>query len=888
MKSTILVLLAAAAAHAAEFSTGQAARLVIGQKTFTDANQGADQNLVGGVSGIAYASDMLFVVDANRIGAAPVNQRVLIFKNLGGSLPRPTDELQYDRVCPVCVGMADVVLGQKDFTSTSFAVTQTGMRAPTGVASDGRVIAVADTDNNRVLIWSRIPTSNGVPADVVIGQADFTHNSIPGGNIPNAKSMRGPQGVWIQNGKLFVADTQNHRVLIFNSIPTSNGAAADLVLGQKDLSSFVEPDLTKNSNDATPSRMSSPVSVTSDGVRLYVADLGHNRVLIWNSIPAANATAADVVVGQPDLTSALANNATKLCPSNGTDKDNKPTYPRFCEATMDFPRYALSDGRRLFVADGGNDRVLVFNQVPTQNGVAADAIIGELGGGINQASDSTDSMRTPMSLAWDGTNLYVTDAFNVRVMVYTPAERSVPYSGVRNAASLEIYAVGSVTFSGTIKEADTVTVTLNSTDYKYTVVKDDTFDKIITALVASINNSNSGKGDPNVLATPNHVVGAIIFTARAPGSDGNAVTLTTAVSTNAVITATTSGATLSGGQDAAKIAPGTLVSVLGGNLSDDTASAPPDAEALPTTLANTQVYFDGVRAPLTLVSPDKITAQVPFEFLDRSSISAYVRTLRKDGTITVTTPVAVTIVRQNPGVFADTGPDPRPAIVQHGSVNASGTVSVDGSIKAGDAGTVNIEDLSYKYTVVDGDTLATVRDHLIDLINQDPKVTAFAAGSFTRIRLRAKVPGPIGNGIKFSASNNDGGQLILTALTPQLCCANSGRVTPDNPAVPGETIIVYATGLGISEPLSDQQATGAKYRGAITDPQAFVSSLAGGKTANVLLASLQTGAVGVYEVHLELNSDLPTNPSTQLTIAQDVYVSNIVTIPIVNPNAKTQ
>jgi hypothetical protein len=39
----------------------------------------------------------------------------------------------------------------------------------------------------------------------------------------------------------------------------------------------------------------------------------------------------------------------------------------------------------------------------------------------------------------------------------------------------------------------------------------------------------------------------------------------------------------------------------------------------------------------------------------------------------------------------------------------------------------------------------------------------------------------------------------------------------------------------------------------------------------------------VYEVHLELNSDLPTNPFTQVWIAQDVYVSNIVTFPLVNP-----
>ena len=62
--------------------------------------------------------------------------------------------------------------------------------------------------------------------------------------------MRGPQGVWIQGGKLYVADTQDHRVLIYNSIPTSNGAAADLVLGQPNFTTFVEPDLTQAKSDA--------------------------------------------------------------------------------------------------------------------------------------------------------------------------------------------------------------------------------------------------------------------------------------------------------------------------------------------------------------------------------------------------------------------------------------------------------------------------------------------------------------------------------------------------------------------------------------------------------------------------------------------------------------
>ena len=41
--------------------------------------------------------------------------------------------------------------------------------------------------------------------------------------------------------------------------------------------------------------------------------------------------------------------------------------------------------------------------------------------------------------------------------------------------------------------------------------------------------------------------------------------------------------------------------------------------------------------------------------------------------------------------------------------------------------------------------------------------------------------------------------------------------------------------------------------------------------------------IGVFEVRLQLNSDIPTNPQTQLTIAQDIYISNIVTFPVVNP-----
>ena len=123
-----------------------------------------------------------------------------------------------------------------------------------------------------------------------------------------------------------------------------------------------------------------------------------------------------------------------------------------------------------------------------------------------------------------------------------------------------------------------------------------------------------------------------------------------------------------------------------------------------------------------------------------------------------------------------------------------------------------------------------------------------------------------------------------------MCCANfAGRlVTPDNPAVPGEILLVYATGLGLPVINANVQpliVTGQKYPagGPVTRPVNFVSSLAGGKTANVLSAGLLPGTTGVFQVVLQLNSSMPTDYLTQLYIAQDIYISNIVTIPVVSP-----
>ena len=903
MKRLLLFLLCAAPVVAADFTTGQAARAVIGQETFTSQDPNSSSVIVGGVSGLAYAANTLFVADSNFVGAAPSNHRVLLFQNLSSMLPNPTDELTYNRKCPVCVGQATVVLGQPDFNTTTenFAATPNALRLPTAVASDGVHLVVADTNHNRVLIWNRIPTINDAAADVVVGQPNFTSVTIPPNNTPTAASMRGPQGVWLQNGKLYVADTQNNRVLIFNHIPTSNGASADVVLGQPNLTTAVQPDLTQQKTDATASNLLTPVSVSSDGLRLFVTDLGYNRVLIWNSIPTANAAPADVAVGQPDFVSSLANNAFTtdsssvehpvLCTvSNGTDSNSNPTYPTSCNATLNFPRFALAAGNRLFVADGGNDRVLVFNQIPNQNGALADYIIGQIGGSINQASDAADSLRTPMSLAWDGINLYVSDAYNRRVTVYSIGENGIPYTGVRNAASLQIIATGQVTIGGTIKADDVVTITISGTDYTYKVLAPDSIASVVTAVTNAINSSNGGAGDPNALAMADTTTSQVLLFAKQEGTAGNSITYSAKVSTSAQITATAGGANLTGGGDAAKIAPGTVVSLQGTDLSFNNASADTTKPQLPTKLGGTEVYFNGIRAPLFYVSPTQVNAQIPWEVQDTTSINAYVRSERGDGLVVATTPVAVTIVTANPGIYAQPGTSPPVGVMLHGSSYAIGIVSVDGTANAGDVATVTIADRGYSYTVQSGDTLDSIRDNLIALINQDPQVTAKAAGVFDRIVLSARVEGPDGNSITFGASSASGAQVIMTAFGSQLCCANiaNAPVTADNPAIAGEVVIIYATGLGLPV-LTDANksfiTTGVPYPAGApeTAPQSSLSSIAGGRTADVLSATLKPGSVGLYEVVLHLNSGMSTDPLTSLTIAQDVYVSNVVRFPVLNP-----
>ncbi len=569
------------------FVNGQAARLVIGQPSFTRQAPISSRETIGGAGGITVVNNRLFIADGNELGSTPLNNRVLLYNDLSSFIPDLEDILSQpakgaapEEFCPVCVGLPDVVLGQPDFDDIGPGRSD-GFQNPTSVASDGTMLAVADTDNNRVLIWRTIPVANGTLPDVVVGQPDF-ETAFP---RTAADGMRGPQGVWIDSNRLFVADTQNGRVLIFSPVPTANGAGATTVLGQPDFETRPEPDLTQSNVEVTSSSMLDPVAVTVSNNRLFVTDLGFNRVMIFLTVPTSNTFPADVVVGQQDFESALANNSTVLCEPlppppesnvdidadqpaagcmvseqietscmDGTDNDCNglvdqvdpnccvatqetelscsdridndcdgtidfffdedcgPAFPARCEGTLSFPRYALSDGEKLFIADGGNDRVLVFNEIPLENGAAADVVLGQPDFQTTEESTGAASLRAPSSLASDGTNLYVADPFTRRVLVFTPAEDQIAQDGLVNGAAFQIPASGFVFLQGDLQDGQETAVAIGPRQYEHIAVEGEDAEDAVVSILDQINE------DPESVVTASpalsgreHASGTITF-----------------------------------------------------------------------------------------------------------------------------------------------------------------------------------------------------------------------------------------------------------------------------------------------------------------------------------------------------------------------------------------
>jgi DNA-binding beta-propeller fold protein YncE len=174
---------------------------------------------------------------------------------------------------------ADLMLGGFGFNNTGGAFH---FNHPTGLATDGKALLMTDRWNNRVLVWKSAPAKN-TPPDLVLGQPDFTQNNP--GTGKHQLNWPGNVAITPDGSRIAVTDTDNDRILIWNSFPTKNGTAADIVL-----------ELEQFSERGSQKRFAWPWGVWTDGKKLAVVATHGSSVLIWNSLPTRDNQPPDFVL----------------------------------------------------------------------------------------------------------------------------------------------------------------------------------------------------------------------------------------------------------------------------------------------------------------------------------------------------------------------------------------------------------------------------------------------------------------------------------------------------------------------------------------------------------------------------------------------------------------
>jgi uncharacterized protein (TIGR03437 family) len=101
-------------------------------------------------------------------------------------------------------------------------------------------------------------------------------------------------------------------------------------------------------------------------------------------------------------------------------------------------------------------------------------------------------------------------------------------------------------------------------------------------------------------------------------------------------------------------------------------------------------------------------------------------------------------------------------------------------------------------------------------------------------------------------------------------------VTSSNPAVPGQYIVLYCTGLG---PVNNTPATGAPAADATSTTTSQAQVSIGGQSATVSFSGLAPGLVGVYQLNVQVPASV--SPGTQpLVLSIGGVQSATVSIPI--------
>ncbi len=384
--------------------------------------------------------------------------------------------------------VADGVLGESSFTdSVALPIGQSTFAYPRSIAIDRSVtpnrVYVSDSLYNRILGWSNVDAlANGAPADIVIGQPDFdsffcnqnpySFYPVPPPTLasvcaPPAQGTSGALNLAVDGaGNLYVADTYNCRVLIFED-PFGTDQVADVVLGQSG-------GCMASSIDANHLYDPQGVSVDSAG-NVYVSDTLNCRILEYDR-PLATDTVPDRVYGAPDFTHRGTcnggNDAVFFPEALSVDPNGhlwagsiggiyeydvpltKTTWDHrigsgLCNdggegsATTCMAIAAVADaGGHVYVADAGNSRVLEFDSPFTINqaarvfgqpgfggnttlsqdacnsgGPSASSLCLQIDFPINGGAGGSFTQGAALDLDGNG-NLWVADTLNHRVLRY--------------------------------------------------------------------------------------------------------------------------------------------------------------------------------------------------------------------------------------------------------------------------------------------------------------------------------------------------------------------------------------------------------------------------------------------------------------------------------------